>query len=50
MIWLLPLVILVLLMFIPLKNQESFFECVEKQYGVRFKRTKLKWWEYLIKN
>jgi len=50
MIWLIPLVILVLLMFVPLKNQENFWECVEKQYGVRFKHTKLKWWEHFIKN
>jgi len=50
MIWLIPLIILVILMFVPLKNQENFWDCVEKQYGVRFKHTKLKWWEFFIKN
>lgn len=36
LIWLLPLVIMVVLMFVPVKNQETWDDLLTKQYGIRF--------------
>ena len=50
LIWILPLVAMVILMFVPLKGQKSFDELVAKQCGIRFDNSKMTICQKMYKN